>query len=72
MTRLEADLPAIAKAHGRAVPQADLAALEAAGVVRREGGLVRVDPAYRPLARLAAAAFDRHFASGTAKHSVSV
>lgn len=72
MTRLEADLAQIASAHGRDVPLADLTELEAAGVVTRSGDGVRIDPAYRPLARLAAAAFDSYLASGSAKHSVSV
>lgn len=72
MTNLGVDLSAIAEAHGQGVPQADLAELEAAGIVAREGDVVRVDAQFRPLARLAAAAFDTRLAAGDAKHSVSV
>lgn len=72
MTNLSADLPAIASAHGQPVPHADLAELEAAGIVMRDGDVVRVDASYRPLARLAAAAFDTRLTAGGARHSVSV
>ncbi|XBQ17142.1 MAG: oxygen-independent coproporphyrinogen III oxidase [Oceanicaulis sp.] len=72
MTDLSADPAEIAARHGLPEPRADLIALERAGVVRREGSKIIVNPAYKPLARLAAAAFDGYLATGEAKHSVSV
>ncbi|MFW5661214.1 MAG: oxygen-independent coproporphyrinogen III oxidase [Oceanicaulis sp.] len=72
MTDFTADPAAIAKAHGRPAPQVDLGELERAGIVTVRGGRVTVNPACKPLARLAAAAFDAYLATGKAKHSVSV
>ncbi|MCC5995921.1 MAG: oxygen-independent coproporphyrinogen III oxidase [Oceanicaulis sp.] len=72
MTYFEADPGALAAAHGLPEPQADLTDLEQAGIVSRKGGRICVAPEYRPLARLAAAAFDAHLATGAARHSVSV
>lgn len=72
MTDLDADIALIAAQHGLRAPEFDTADLEAAGVVRREGARLQVNPAYKPLARLAAAAFDERLATGPAKHSVSV
>ena len=72
MTYFEADPAAIAAAHGLPAPQANLSALEQAGIVMREGARIRIAPGYRPLARLAAAAFDAYLSEGAARHSVSV
>lgn len=72
MTYLEVDPEAVARAHRMAVPEYDLSELEAAGIVTRVQGKIIVNPAYRPLARLAAAAFDGYLATGAARHSVSV
>jgi len=72
MTYLEVDPEAVAQAHGLPTPKADLFELEEAGIVAVEQGKIIVNPAYRPLARLAAAAFDGYLATGAAKHSVSV
>jgi len=72
MTFLEADPAAIAADHGLPEPRAGLAALEQAGIVVREGRRIRIAPGYRPLARLAAAAFDAYLPASVARHSVSV
>lgn len=72
MTYLEADPAAIATGHGLPEPRADLAELEKAGIVVREGSRIRIAPGYRPLARLAAAAFDANLPASVARHSVSV
>ncbi|MGJ3231388.1 MAG: oxygen-independent coproporphyrinogen III oxidase [Oceanicaulis sp.] len=72
MTDFTADPTAIAAGYGLAAPHADLSELQRAGIVSVRNGVVTVDPAYKPLARLAAAAFDAYLASGKAKHSVSV
>ncbi len=72
MTYLDADPAAIAADHGLPAPQADLTELEVAGIVRRDGARIAISPGYRPLARLAAAAFDAHLTTGAARHSVSV
>lgn len=72
MTQLSVDPAAVARAHARPVPEADLGELEAAGIVVRDGTRITVNPDYRPLARLAAAAFDARLAAGSARHSVSV
>ncbi|KAA5803734.1 oxygen-independent coproporphyrinogen III oxidase [Alkalicaulis satelles] len=72
MTYLDVDPAALAAAHGLAEPEADLSELEAAGIVRRDGARIIVPRAYRPLARLAAAAFDGYLPASAARHSVSV
>ena len=72
MTYLTADPAAIARREGMPVPEIDLQALETAGILTRTGTAIRINPAYRPLARLAAAAFDAHLPRSTARHSVSV
>jgi len=72
LCRFEADPAAVAHAFGCPAPAADLSELEKAGVVRSDGSRVIVEPAYRPLARLAAAAFDTRLNAGPAKHSLSV
>ncbi|MEQ8406056.1 MAG: oxygen-independent coproporphyrinogen III oxidase [Oceanicaulis sp.] len=72
MTDFTVDPAAIARAHGLEAPDADLSELERAGIVSVRSGVVTVNPAYKPLARLAAAAFDAYLATGKAKHSVSV
>jgi oxygen-independent coproporphyrinogen-3 oxidase len=72
MTYLSVDPEAVAACHGLPAPQADLEALTRSGVVTIESGRVIVNPAYRPLARLVAAAFDGYLASSAARHSVSV
>ena len=45
---------------------------EAAGIVTRTGSHLAIHPDYRPLARLAAAAFDTYLTGSGARHSVSV
>lgn len=77
MCDLAVDLDAVARRHGRSA--ADLAdalpaldALVRQGIVAPEGSVVRVRPEARALARLAAAAFDRHLAAGRGRHSVAV
>ena len=72
MTYLRVDPEAVAALYDRPAPQADLDDLVRSGVVSVEGGLITVNPAYRPLARLVAAAFDGYLATGAARHSVSV
>jgi oxygen-independent coproporphyrinogen-3 oxidase len=72
MCDLEADLGAMAREHGQPVPNPDLSELETDGIVRRDGDLVMINPAYRALARIVAAAFDTRLMAGNAKHSVSV
>jgi oxygen-independent coproporphyrinogen-3 oxidase len=52
--------------------EAALMAQEAEPLLVREGELYVVPEAQRPLVRLAAARFDRHFATGTARHSAAV
>ena len=72
MTDLAVDPGAIAAAHHLPTPQADIAELQAAGIVHRDGARLIVDPRFKPLARLLAAAFDGYLASAEVKHSVSV
>lgn len=72
MCDLEADLGTLARQHGQPVPRPDLSELEADGIVRRDGDLVMINPAYRTLARIVAAAFDTRLMASNAKHSVSV
>ncbi len=72
MTYLRVDPEAIAALYDRPAPQADLDDLVRSGVVAVESGVITVNPAYRPLARLVAAAFDGYLATGAARHSVSV
>ncbi|MBI1234869.1 MAG: oxygen-independent coproporphyrinogen III oxidase [Alphaproteobacteria bacterium] len=72
MCDLEADLGTLARKHGQPVPNPDLSELEADGIVRRDGDLVVINPVYRTLARIVAAAFDKRLMAGNAKHSVSV
>ena len=72
MTDFSVDPAQIARAHGLSAPEADLSALEAAGVVCVRNGVIDVNPAYKPLARLVAAAFDAYLETGKARHSVSV
>lgn len=72
MCRFEADPAAIAHAFGQPEPAAELGELERAGVLRRDGARILVNPDFRPLARLVAAAFDARLSAGPAKHSLSV
>lgn len=72
MTDLKVDTDAIARSSGLPAPEFDVSELEAAGIVSRDGSRLRIDPAFKPLARLAAAAFDSYLAKGPVKHSVSV
>ena len=72
MTDLSVDVDAVAAHHGLSAPAFDIAELEAAGVAAREGSVIHVNPAFKPLARLAAVAFDERLAAGPVKHSVSV
>lgn len=72
MTYLSVDPDAVAACYGLPAPQADLEGLIASGVVTIESGRILVNPAYRPLARLVAAAFDGYLATSEARHSVSV
>ena len=72
MCDLEADIGTLARKHGQPVPNPDLSELEADGIVRRDGDLVVINPVYRTLARIVAAAFDTRLMAGNAKHSVSV
>lgn len=72
MTYLRVDPEAVAACHGLTAPRADLDDLMRSGVVAVESGVITVNPAYRPLARLVAAAFDGYLATGAARHSVSV
>lgn len=72
MTYLSVDPEAVAACFGLPAPEADIEDLTLAGVVGVESGRIIVNPAYRPLARLVAAAFDGYLASSEARHSVSV
>ena len=72
MTYLSVDPDAVAACYGLPAPQANLEGLIASGVVTIESGRILVNPAYRPLARLVAAAFDGYLATSEARHSVSV
>ena len=46
--------------------------LERDGVLSRAGSTIRLDPRARPLARVVAAAFDAHLASGKGRHAATV
>lgn len=77
MTAYEVDVAAIADDFGVALaplracyPQ--LSELIADGVADRDGDLVRVTHAGRPLVRLVAAAFDAYLQAGKGRHSVAV
>jgi len=72
MTYLSVDPAAVAHAHNLPEPDVDLTELIEAEIVAVEQGRVIVNPAYRPLARLVAAAYDAYLSTGAAKHSVSV
>lgn len=72
MTYLSVDPDAVAACYGLPAPQANLEGLIASGVVTIESGRILVNPAYRPLARLVAAAFDGYLPASEARHSVSV
>jgi oxygen-independent coproporphyrinogen-3 oxidase len=72
MTDLTVDVDAVAAARGLPAPRFDTSELEAAGIVARKGSILHVNPDFKPLARLAAAAFDERLAAGPARHSVSV
>lgn len=72
MTYLRVDPEAVGAFHGLPTPSANLDDLMRSGVVAVESGVITVNPAYRPLARLVAAAFDGYLATGAARHSVSV
>lgn len=77
MCNLAVDLDAVTARHGtdlRAVAGAfpALEALARDGIVRLAGARIDVAPAARPLARLAAAAFDSYLAAGRARHSMAV
>ncbi|WP_019960083.1 oxygen-independent coproporphyrinogen III oxidase [Woodsholea maritima] len=62
----------IAEAHSADCPDIEIEDLITAGIVKRDSGALVLDPDYRPLARLLAAAFDAYLGEGRAKHSVSV
>lgn len=77
MCDLAVDLDAVAARHGtdsRAVADAfpALEALARDGIVTLAGARIVVAPAARPLARLAAAAFDSYLGAGQARHSMAV
>jgi len=72
MCDLEVNVGAVAAAHGLQMPVANLDVLEAEGIVRHEGERMLVDPDFRPLARVVAAAFDARMAQGGARHSRAV
>jgi oxygen-independent coproporphyrinogen III oxidase len=77
MCDLMVDLDAAARHHGRSTSAfADalpaLGSLAREGIVDFDGWIVRVTPEARPLARLAAAAFDSWLAAGHGRHSVAV
>jgi oxygen-independent coproporphyrinogen-3 oxidase len=80
MCDLEADLDRLCRAHGtRADADAHFAAelarlerLQAEGLVRIEGTMLRVPEAARAFARVVASAFDAYLERGDAKHSVAV
>lgn len=77
MCDLMVDLETVAQAYGKpastfadALPA--LRSLAEDGIVDFDGWIVRVRPEARPLARLAAAAFDSWLAAGSGRHSVAV
>ena len=72
MCDLEVDPKAIAAAHGLPVPTYDLDDLENEGVISHDGSRIVIDPAFRTLARLVAAAFDARLAASTARHAIAV
>ena len=72
MTDLVVDVDAVSAEHGLPAPDFDTSDLEHAGIASRQGAVLRINPVFKPLARLAAAAFDDRLSNGEAKHSVSV
>lgn len=72
MCDLKVEPERIAEAHSGDVPAFKIDDLIKAKIVTRQSGTLVLDPDYRPLARLLAAAFDAYLGEGRAKHSVSV
>lgn len=72
MCDLVVDVDAVAAAHGLPAPTPDLSDLESDGVIHREGSRIMVSEAYRPLARVVAAAFDEWLGFGEARHAIAV
>ena len=68
----EASPGEIAAKHHLPVPEYDLSHLLAEGIVTCEAGTIIVNPDFKPLSRLVAAAFDAYLTKGAAKHSVAV
>lgn len=71
------DLAAVAARYGVEperciVDRARLAELERLGIVEREGRVLRVPRACRPLLRVAATVFDRYLAASPARHAAAV
>ncbi len=71
------DLEAVAARHGASpencvVDGERLTELERLGIVEREGFVVRVPSAYRPLLRVVATVFDRYLRASPARHAVAV
>lgn len=71
------DAAAIAARHGfpgedGVVDRARLAELIGLGVIERQGSVLRVPPACRPLLRVAATVFDRYLVASSARHAVAV
>lgn len=77
MCDMEVDLDEVLAAHGAAGESfeselASLAALEADGIVRREGRRLVMTEEGKPLVRAVCAAFDRYLDTGEARHSRAV
>ena len=72
MCDMEVDVAAVAAAHRLPAPKVDLSALEVDGIVRRDGGRIRVAGDFRSLSRIVAAAFDTRLDLGGARHAVAV
>jgi len=72
MCHLDVDVDAITTRQGTQFDLPDLSDFERAGILRRHGGTISVDPAYRPLVRSVAAAFDAYLPASTARHAVAV
>lgn len=72
MCTLEVDPQALAATHGLDIVLPDLSAFEQAGILSQQDGRIAVDPAYRPLVRSVAAAFDAYLPTSTARHAVAV
>lgn len=72
MCTLSVDPDAHAAGHGLPLAAPDLEAFEQAGIVRREGSRIHLDPDFRPLLRSVAAAFDTYLPTTTARHAAAV